>query len=162
MNSDTKHYTLNKQSVREKIASIINSSHHHPHDSLATALWAASFFYSLGIRVWHSSYESGLRAKKKLSRPVISIGNLTVGGTGKTPFTVFLAEQLLKQGLQPAVLSRGYKGKKGTGPIVVSDGHTLFTDAFRAGDEPVLMAGRLSEIPVIVGADRIASNGTCV
>jgi len=84
---------------------------------------------------------------------VVSIGNLSVGGTGKTPFVLFLANSLKARGLNVAVLSRGYK-RKSTGTHVVSDGNTLKSDLNNSGDEPFMLANKLQDIPVVVDENR--------
>jgi len=84
---------------------------------------------------------------------VVSIGNLSVGGTGKTPFVLFLANTLKTGGLNVAVLSRGYK-RKSTGTHVVSDGNTLKSDLNNSGDEPFMLANKLQDIPVVVDENR--------
>jgi tetraacyldisaccharide 4'-kinase len=86
---------------------------------------------------------------------VISVGNLTVGGTGKTPLTAWIAARLLEEGRRPAVVSRGYGGSSGRGPCIVSRGGAPLVPAAVAGDEPVLLARRLPEVIVVVGSDRV-------
>ena len=88
--------------------------------------------------------------------PVISVGNLTVGGTGKTPFTAWIAARLLEEGCRPAVVSRGYGGKSGRGPCIVSRGSGPMVSAAVAGDEPLLLARLLPGVMVVVGSDRVA------
>lgn len=85
---------------------------------------------------------------------VISIGNMIVGGSGKTPFTIYLAELLSNQGLQIGVSHRGYKSKLENKVTVISDQHGLLPIADEAGDEAWLIAKRLVGIPVVVGKDR--------
>ena len=77
-------------------------------------LWPLSLVYGQVTRLRVALYERGLLKQKRLNRPVISVGNLTVGGTGKTPMVIWLAERLLAQGLRVGILSRGYKGSGGT------------------------------------------------
>jgi tetraacyldisaccharide 4'-kinase len=94
-----------------------------------------------------------------LSTPVLSVGNLTVGGTGKTPVTAFLAEYMTGQGLRPVIVSRGYGGRSaGTADRnavkVVSDGQSVLLDPFSAGDEPYLLAMKLPGVPVLCHPDR--------
>jgi tetraacyldisaccharide 4'-kinase len=88
---------------------------------------------------------------------VISIGNLTVGGTGKTPLSMWLARWCLEQGWSVAILSRGYGGQRGDEPRVVAahqvDGQVWST----VGDEPYLLAQELPRVPVVVGQDRVRS-----
>lgn len=89
--------------------------------------------------------------------PVISVGNVTAGGAGKTPCILMIAELLLKEGKKPAIISRGYKSgleKKGG---VVSDGKSILVSQKEAGDEPYMMALRLPTVPVLVGKDRKVS-----
>jgi len=85
---------------------------------------------------------------------VISVGNLTVGGNGKTPFTILLASALKEEGLKVAVSHRGYKGAYENMTKLISDEDHLFEDARNAGDEPLLIAQNLKGIPVIVGKNR--------
>jgi tetraacyldisaccharide 4'-kinase len=102
-----------------------------------------SFFYSLAVRIIGFLYFLGGIKRQSLPRPVISVGNLTVGGTGKTPTTLWLAEELGRRGYKVAILSRGYKGK-GTGIRVLGSNSALSTEEKEgpgdAGDEPVMMA----------------------
>ncbi|MBI5641513.1 MAG: tetraacyldisaccharide 4'-kinase [Nitrospirae bacterium] len=113
------------------------------------------------MQLFEFLYYLGLSAKKKLSLKnqrrlpgkVISIGNLTVGGTGKTPATIALAEEAQKRGFYPVVLTRGYKGRA-RGPCFVSRGEKPLLSADAAGDEPVLMAERLPGIPIVKGRNR--------
>jgi tetraacyldisaccharide 4'-kinase len=106
---------------------------------------AKAFFYSMGL--WNP---------KRLPCPVICVGNITVGGTGKTPLVMALARRLMERGIPVAILSRGYKGKKASGPLV-SDGQTIFLSPQESGDEPFLMAKALKGIPVLVGKDRFVN-----
>ena len=92
-------------------------------------------------------YNSGILATVRLNHPVISVGNLTLGGTGKTPLVIALAEQLRDRGLHPVILSRGYRRR--SREIVIAG-----SDWEQAGDEPCLMVRRLGSVPVVVGADR--------
>ncbi|MDQ2870731.1 MAG: tetraacyldisaccharide 4'-kinase [Acidobacteriota bacterium] len=94
-------------------------------------------------------YASGGLPSERLSRPVVSVGNLTVGGTGKTPFVLHLAERFLSQGRRPAILSRGY-GRRSREVVVVSRGEGPIVGADLGGDEPVLIAERLPRAIVVV------------
>jgi tetraacyldisaccharide 4'-kinase len=98
-------------------------------------------------------YEGGYLHTRQLNHPVISVGNLTTGGTGKTPLVIALAADFLKQGFRPVVLSRGYR-RRSRGVVVVSRGNGPEVDWTRAGDEPFLISLRLPEISVVVGRDR--------
>lgn len=104
---------------------------------------------------------------------VLSVGNLTVGGTGKTPVVEKFARELQRRGRKVAILSRGYKKKKpplgeriarrfsgrgrGADPLVVSDGRRLLLDSAIGGDEPFMLASNLPDVAVLVGKDRIRS-----
>jgi tetraacyldisaccharide 4'-kinase len=90
----------------------------------------------------------------KLSCPVISVGNLTVGGTGKTPLVIWLARFLLEEGWRVGVVSRGYKGKETEKVLVVSDGRNILAGSDISGDEPQLLAKRLPGIPVLCSTKR--------
>ena len=99
-------------------------------------------------------YASGRRVSHKLPHPVVSVGNLTLGGTGKTPFVEFLARRLRFEGRRPAVLSRGY-GRRSRGVVVVSAGEGPVVSADEGGDEPVALARRLPGVLVVVAERRV-------
>ena len=101
-------------------------------------------------------YERGWLRRRRLPRPVVSVGNLTVGGTGKTPMVMWVAEKLLEQGKKPGILSRGYRRKSQREFLLVSDGTSILAGPHEAGDEPYLMATRCPGVVVAVGADRYA------
>lgn len=90
---------------------------------------------------------------RRLARPVVSVGNLTLGGTGKTPFVAALARHLCDAGLRPAIVSRGY-GRRSRGVVVVSDGFSVKVDRDQAGDEPWMLARELPGVAVVVGESR--------
>jgi tetraacyldisaccharide 4'-kinase len=90
---------------------------------------------------------------RALGVPVVSVGNLTVGGTGKTPAVELAVRTLMDLGHRPAVVSRGY-GRRGHGIQVVADAASIRLDADEGGDEPFLLARRLPGVPVVVGAHR--------
>jgi len=116
-------------------------------------LLPASALYGLGVAL-RARRASSPERKKRLPVPVISVGNLVVGGTGKTPMTVWIARELLRAGRRPAVLSRGYGGRAGAGPLVVSDGSRILCGFADAGDEAVMTAVKVRGAPVVVGSDR--------
>lgn len=104
--------------------------------------------YGAGVRVRNALYDRGTLAQRRLQGPVISVGNLSVGGAGKTPFVILLGELLKARGVKFDVLSRGYGRKsRGTALVEASGAATEF------GDEPLLITRRLG-VPVIVGEDR--------
>jgi tetraacyldisaccharide 4'-kinase len=99
-------------------------------------------------------YRNGVFKQLKLDVPVISVGNLVLGGTGKTPLVMHIARLLQKRGRKPAILSRGYKGKAAAEINIVSDDSRVILDAVQAGDEPRLLAEKLPGIPVVTGKRR--------
>jgi tetraacyldisaccharide 4'-kinase len=106
-------------------------------------------------------YNMGLLRAKRLPCPVISVGNISVGGTGKTPLVMFLARGLRERGITIAILSRGYKRKQSPDPLV-SDGQRLFLSPEEAGDEPYLMATALKDVPILVSKDRFITGQTAL
>jgi tetraacyldisaccharide 4'-kinase len=104
-----------------------------------------------------SFYRKGFIRQHKLDVPVISVGNLILGGTGKTPLVLYIARILKRHGRKPAILSRGYKGKAKAAVNVVSDSTNILLDAVMAGDEPRLLAEKLPGIPVLTGKRRSAT-----
>ena len=94
-----------------------------------------------------------LKSRKKLPHRVISVGNITAGGTGKTPAVIAIAEEAKMRGYQPCILTRGYKGKT-AGPCFVSKGSGPLMDADEAGDEALLMAEALKGVAVIKSSNR--------
>jgi tetraacyldisaccharide 4'-kinase len=112
--------------------------------------------YSGLLRVRNRLYDAGLLPVRRLDVPVVAVGNLTVGGTGKTPVTGFLADGLCARGFDVAILSRGY-GRTGRGARLVSDGRDLMAGAAEAGDEPLLLARDHPGVAVAVSGDRVAA-----
>ncbi len=123
---------------------------------LGAGLRALSIGYGVAVRLRAFLYHRGWLAVRSLPRPVVSVGNITVGGTGKTPLILYLADRLRRARYRPAVVSRGYGGTAQAGGAVVSDGdgERASLDVAKAGDEPFLMARRLKTVPVVVGRDR--------
>jgi tetraacyldisaccharide 4'-kinase len=116
-------------------------------------LWAA-IPYGMGARLRALLYDRGWFAQRRLPVSVLSIGNLTLGGTGKTPMVMLLVDWLLAQGRRVAILSRGYRRTSTDPYLLVSDGERLLVGPNEAGDEPFLMAQRCPKAIVAVGADR--------
>lgn len=113
-----------------------------------------SFVYSFAVRVRIILYRTNILKSTAVKCPVISIGNLTVGGTGKTPVAMAIADLLKRAGIRPVIISRGY-GRRGPALAVVSDGTKLLSTPLESGDEPYLMATRLKSVPVIACSDRV-------
>lgn len=118
------------------------------------ALLPLSVLYRIVSGLRRRWYAAGWLASGRPSCRVVVIGNLTAGGTGKTPLVVYLAERLVAAGRRPGVVSRGYGGRAGSSPMTVDAG----SDPLVAGDEPVLIARRTG-VPVVVCRDRVAGAG---
>jgi len=116
-------------------------------------MWAA-IPYGVVARLRAFLYDWGWFDQRRLPVPVLSVGNLTMGGTGKTPAVILLVDWLLAQGKRVAILSRGYRRTSTAQYLMVSDGERLLVDASEAGDEPFMMAQRCPKAIVAVGADR--------
>lgn len=134
-----------------------------PADSYLQALWYGkqdrllslllmplSWLFALLVMLRRAAYRVGLLRRHRVCAPVIVIGNITVGGTGKTPFTIWLAEQLHARGVRVGIVLRGYGGRSRQWPRRVS----AETSWREVGDEAVLLASRSSAI-VVVGPDRV-------
>lgn len=117
-------------------------------------LRVASWIYGLVVLGRLGLYRSGLLRRIRLPAPVISVGNIAAGGTGKTPFVILLAHELKDRGLRPAVVTRGYRGKREGKTVVVSDGATIEGGYPEFGDEAVLIARKLPGVPVVMARDR--------
>jgi tetraacyldisaccharide 4'-kinase len=136
-------------------------------------LWLLSGLYRQGVRFRLWWYENRLGSVHALGCLVISVGNLTVGGTGKTPVVELFARELTKRGRKVAVLSRGYKSQPAPfpqelldkfrpldqrhPPRLVSDGRSILLDSDLAGDEPFMLASNLKDVLVLVDKDRVKS-----
>lgn len=118
---------------------------------LAQALRPLSWLFCLVVRGRGGAYRSGLWRRRKLPVPVVVVGNISVGGTGKTPLVIWLARHLAAQGWRPGVLTRGYRGMAAHWPQPVQQD----SDPRQLGDEAVLLARRCG-CPVVAGPDRLA------
>ena len=141
------------KSLEKKIVQATERHGSVPFLSFDALLKAVSLGYGAGVTFRNKGYDTGRFRRKLLPCPVISIGNITAGGTGKTPMAVYVADLLIRMGKHPVVISRGYKGTLGKTAAVAGDGTCLFLDARQAGDEPYMMAA-LKRFPVVVGKDR--------
>ncbi|MEM8953218.1 MAG: tetraacyldisaccharide 4'-kinase [Verrucomicrobiota bacterium] len=140
---------------------------------LRTGLYGLSYIYNGAVRLRLSLYRNRILRERNLGCLVVSIGNLTVGGTGKTPVVEKFAKALTDGGRKVAILSRGYKsvkppfrqrlknkikGKSAINPPrLVSDGKSLLLDSRTAGDEPYMLANNLKDVVVLVDKDRVKS-----
>lgn len=125
--------------------------HWHGVTLLGLVLYPFSLLFRLAVALRRLLYRAGIRPTVKLPVPVIVVGNITVGGTGKTPLVLWLVNFLRERGMRPGVISRGYGGRT-TAPQCV----TGASDPAICGDEPVLLAQR-GGVPVWIGADRAAA-----
>ncbi|MCK8816352.1 tetraacyldisaccharide 4'-kinase [Natroniella sulfidigena] len=121
---------------------------------LLAILKVLSKIYGTVIFMRRKLYQWGFKEEKVLPTKVISIGNITVGGTGKTPLVKLLALTLLESDYQVVILNRGYKADFSGDIGVVSDGREILMDAKQAGDEAFMLAKELPEVPVIIGSAR--------
>lgn len=112
----------------------------------------SEIFYSAGIALHRYRFLKSEKKRVRLPAKVISVGNITVGGTGKTSFAIYLAKKLCELGFSPAILVRGYFSK--VKEYARLDGNSQNLNPFVFGDEPVMMARILKEVPVWVGRDR--------
>jgi tetraacyldisaccharide 4'-kinase len=117
---------------------------------LAWLLWPASLVFSIAVVMRKLLYKARIFKSAHPGVPVIVVGNITVGGSGKTPLVIWIAEELKKNGWSPGIISRGYGAK-----LEAPRAATVASDPAEVGDEPVLVARRAG-CPVWVGPDRIA------
>lgn len=131
-------------------------------DPFALLLHLFSYAYAAALKGRRLLYRCRLMKTNRLPCRVVSIGNITVGGTGKTPMTIYVARMLKRLGYKTAVISRGYKGAAEQKGGIVSDGESIRMTPETAGDEPYLLAQSLKGIPVLVGRNRFASGLSAV
>jgi len=144
--------------LRESVETVMHG-HHGDRSALSGVLRGAAAVYGTAVRLRAKRFRQQRLLSHRLPCRVISVGNITLGGTGKTPMSVYLAQLLHAAGHRVAVVSRGYKGLSEKKGGIVSDGQRLLMAPSVAGDEPYLMARQLlpGGIPVIVGQDRVRS-----
>ena len=146
--------------------------------ALRLLLFGLSGIYREAVRLRHFLYRHRVIREHNLGCMVISIGNLTVGGTGKTPVVEMFAKALQRGGRNVAILSRGYKSEKpplkgkfkawllgkelANPPRVVSDGETVLLDSRTAGDEPFMLASNLNGVSVVVDKDRVKAGSYAI
>ena len=130
--------------------------------SVRPLLHVASWIYGLGVVGRLALYRTGLLKRYRLPTPIISIGNLIAGGTGKTPFAIYLVQKLQDRGLRPAVVLRGYGGRREGATVVVSDGDVIRFSYPEVGDEALLLTRKLKGAPVLRAADRVRGCQTAI
>ncbi|HRY30094.1 MAG TPA: tetraacyldisaccharide 4'-kinase, partial [Elusimicrobiota bacterium] len=123
------------------------------------AAWRGVFFlpsllYGAAVRLRSSAYAAGFLETVRAGVPVFCVGNMTTGGTGKTPVVIWLASFLRQKGRRPAVLSRGY-GRRSKGNVIVSRGQGPLATVQDSGDEPFLIASLVDGLAVLVGSRRV-------
>jgi tetraacyldisaccharide 4'-kinase len=127
-------------------------------------LGAVAAAYGVAVAARSAAYRIGVLSTRRLPVPVISVGNVTVGGSGKTPLAEVVVLALAEIGVRPAIISRGY-GRRSRGVRIVADRDGVRLGAKDGGDEPVLLAERLPGVPVVVGESRYEAGavavGTC-
>lgn len=130
----------------------LDGRHWYSINPLALALWPLGLIYCAIVILRRWAYRFRLLSSRQVEVPVIVVGNLTAGGTGKTPLVIHLVECLREAGYRPGIVSRGYGGNAKDWPRHVDPG----SDPREVGDEPVLLAGRCA-CPVVVAPDRVAA-----
>lgn len=167
---------LNQVAAVSSVNSKITNSHEGNHDRvpgggrrmlftsipsstiLQPLLFPLSILYRAAVTVRYFCFRAGFPRGRRLPAPVISVGSLKAGGTGKTPLVAELAAYFIGKGFRPAILTRGYGGRSsGTNPVVVSDGEHLLLSPEDAGDEPWMLATNNKLVPVVLGKDRYVS-----
>jgi tetraacyldisaccharide 4'-kinase len=142
------------QPLQETVEKWMRDPGRPPFFSMRAVLAGMGEVYGGAMALRADLYRRGWLSRRRLPCLVVSVGNLTLGGTGKTPLTMDLARRVRAMGWQVAVVSRGYRGRAEDRGAVVSDGRRLLLPAAEAGDEPFLIARRLTGVPVVVGKDR--------
>jgi len=153
-----------KTGIKHKIRQIWKNgdSAHFPSRMIKWALSLFSVGYGAAVSLRNRLYDRGIFKQERLPCKVISIGNITAGGTGKTPLVIMLANFLREKGYKPAVLSRGYGGKTILPVNIVSDGSHILMGHVEAGDEPVLIAKSTEGVPVITGPKRTQTGRSAI
>lgn len=132
----------------------VNTGQMNPAVTLALTPFGA--LYGAAMKARRALYGSGRFRVHELGAPVISVGNLTMGGTGKTPLVEWIARELAETGVRVCILTRGYGRQNAGSRTIVSDGQEILADAAEAGDEPLLLAEKLQgQAAVISDADRV-------
>jgi tetraacyldisaccharide 4'-kinase len=110
--------------------------------------------FRVGVALRDTAYQRGWLKAQRLDRPVVSVGNLSVGGTGKTPLVMLIAKLLSRRGWNPGILTRGYGRRRGANTVVLAPDAGRSPDPRKVGDEPALLARVLPDVPIIICANR--------
>jgi len=127
---------------------------------LGGVLGAMAVPYRLGVSLRNRAFDAGWRRAERVPARVVSVGNIVVGGSGKTPVTLWLANRLATAGRRPAIVARGY-GRRARGVVIVGDGGRPWVSAQEGGDEAALLARRFAG-PVLTAPDRIAASRVAI
>ena len=147
--------SLKGQFLKQYFANILNGKTKlHPLHPFSIVLHAISLAYLLIVHTRVFFYKTGILKTNKLRCPVISVGNLTLGGTGKTPVVEYIVRYFVNKGLKPVILSRGYGRDSKTSVAIVSNGDNILLKSDEAGDEPYLLAENNPTVPILVSKDR--------
>ena len=148
--------------IKKKIENIMDGKAQESSSLLSHMLYALSLGYGGAVGFRNYLHNANLLKTKKLPCKTISVGNLCIGGTGKTPMAIYIARLLHEKGMRVCIVSRGYKGKAENEGGIVSDTKQILMSPDQAGDEPFMMAQTLKGVPVLVGKDRYESGMTAV
>ena len=140
--------------LHRRMATMARNTAPSPLISIETIMGGLSAVYGGLVALRADLYANGVLPTRRLPCRVIAIGNLSAGGTGKTPMTIYVARLLREHGHRVVVISRGYRGRMEQTGGVVSDGESVLVGPAEAGDEPYLIARVLKGVPVLVGRHR--------
>jgi tetraacyldisaccharide 4'-kinase len=151
------HYQVRYEGLQEKIFRLILEKERGPVwvDLLRAIATLAAWLYDKVVTLRNLLFDRGVLRIHRMNCPVISVGNLTMGGTGKTPMVVWLARLFSGEGYRVGIVSRGYGGAESGRVIVVSDGHNILAEHAISGDEPLMLAKRLPGTPVLCSTRRV-------
>ena len=116
-----------------------------------------AFIFNIITTIRNFLYDNKLLSIKSINIPIISVGNIELGGTGKTPTVLYLANLLISRGFKPGIISRGYK-RTSRGRQIVCDGSNVLLNHYKAGDEPFFLATSLKQVPLIVDKNRFSGS----
>ena len=119
-----------------------------------TFLYILSFIWEKAYQVRRFLYKYGFLKKRAFDVPIVSVGNLSFGGTGKTPFTLWLGEYLAQERKKVMILIRGYKGNLENSFGIIRSPYRLISNPYKYGDEPLLLARRLKSASIVIGKKR--------